>query len=618
MKHPLLSLAIAVLFIAMPALAHKEGHSSEPALSAQAAREQARSRQQTAGSRGSIRGRIVSSEGQPLINASVFVVVVGAQTGTRSTISTNERGEFQADDLPPAIYNVIATVPGYVDSNFPGSPESSRYYRLGDTVSITMVRGGVITGAVTGADGKPVVAVGVRAVQVRDVDGQHLRTPRAVRSAESDDRGIYRIYGLAPGSYVVVANKSAFVNNSTSPYAEDAPTYFPSATRDTATEITVLSGHEVTGIDIRYLGEKGHAISGTISGALPAARSGGVSVAMINTATNATEANAFISSLENKNSFAFYGVPDGEYEIFAQGFSSAGDNTVSLPRRVSVKGSDVTGIELSLAPLGSISGRIVVERQRGPSMIADCKAKRAMMLEENLVSARLDDKSGGERRRSPFSPRSFVIAPDEQGEFTARRVAAGRYRFGAVELNESFYIKSVTLAASNKSSPPADVSLNGVSVRSGGKVTGLTITVAEGAAGIEGRLVQAADSKQLPRGLRAILVPAESENRDNLLRYGEVALRSDGSFKLNNIAPGRYWLLAKQDERAEQAGEPSAPFIWDARSRAAIRREAEQANAVVELKTCRKITDYPLSFVDPSKKTETRPARRNTNGGKER
>ncbi|HWP43576.1 MAG TPA: carboxypeptidase-like regulatory domain-containing protein [Blastocatellia bacterium] len=550
-------------------------------------------------SRGTIRGRVTSNDGQPLVNARIVSRAMGGTSGPVRVTSTDEKGEFQVEGLGPGLYSIGVMAPGFVDAEFPAP---ARYYRPGDTASFTMMKGGVITGTVTNMEGEPVVAVGVRAVRVRDAEGRRLRVQRGVRTAQTDDRGIYRIYGLPPGSYIVMAGGSAIANNTLTAYAEDTPTFFPSATRDTAAEIVVLAGIGATGIDIRYRGEKGHAVSGAVSGAVPPARGGSISVALVNAVTGVDEASTSATLIDNNRAFAFYGVPDGEYEVMARGYSPSEGSAVSPARRITVKGSDVTGVELSLVPSGSISGRVVIEKQADASIKAACKSKRATLIEENLFAALCDE--GLDKLRHPFSPSSLTIAPDSRGEFKAQGVDAGRYRLTAPGLGETWYVSSMTLADADGKGTPADVSLNGLSVKSGEKIAGLTIGIAEGAAEIEGRVVAPADLKQLPQPLSVVLVPAEAENKDKLLRYAEVAVKSDGAFRLKNIAPGRYRLIAIKGDESEMSDDLFRPVIWDARKRGAIRSEAELANVVVELKPCQKLADYSLRFNPPSKRTD--------------
>src|SRR6185436_6773753 len=91
----------------------------------------------------------------------------------------------------------------------------------------------------------------------------------------------------------------------------DAPTYAPSSTRDTASEIQVRSGEEVT-VDIRYRYEQGHTISGTAK----TLGTNGMSITLTQASGSLTPiGNAYQPS--GTKSFSFNGIPDGEYTISA-------------------------------------------------------------------------------------------------------------------------------------------------------------------------------------------------------------------------------------------------------------------------------------------------------------
>jgi Carboxypeptidase regulatory-like domain len=83
-----------------------------------------------------------------------------------------------------------------------GERQDGGYYRVGDNVTITMIKGGVITGRVTNATGEPLIGVRVNAVMTRGAEGNTARRA-AARPRFTDDRGFYRLYGLPPGTYVV-------------------------------------------------------------------------------------------------------------------------------------------------------------------------------------------------------------------------------------------------------------------------------------------------------------------------------------------------------------------------------------------------------------------------------
>lgn len=85
--------------------------------------------------------------------------------------------------------------------------------------------------------------------------------------------------------------------------------------------------------------------------------------------------------------------------------------------------------------------------------------------------------------------------------------------------------------------------------------------MAEGAATVSGRVIAGQAGVSLPTNLRVHLVPAEPEASDYILRYAEKRAEPDGDFSLTNIAPGKYWILARKipdDESREAATNPAA------------------------------------------------------------
>jgi hypothetical protein len=197
--------------------------------------------------------------------------------------ATDEDGNFKFTGLAPRVYSVIAfSVKGYVPRSIPvNERQDGGYHHIGANVTITMVKGGVITGRVTNSIGEPLISVQVNATMTRDADGNPVRGGGG-RPRFTDDRGYYRIYGLPPGTYVV-STRNNIAGSFPSPYDLDAPTYHPSGPRDTAAEVSVTSGGETGGIDIRYRGDPGHVVSGSVTGAgEPSSPYGGIGVTLSN------------------------------------------------------------------------------------------------------------------------------------------------------------------------------------------------------------------------------------------------------------------------------------------------------------------------------------------------
>src|SRR5262249_33668705 len=149
-------------------------------------------------------------------------------------------------------------------------------------------------------------AVRVRATMVRDTRGEIPRTSFSTEQS-TDDRGVYRIYGLRPGTYIVSAGGPGF-SPAFNPYDTDAATFAPSSTRDNAAEVVVRSGEDST-IDIRYRGEPGRTISGTIK--LNGTNGGTISLSAAG--SSVLVGNTF--QPPGSRGFAFTGIGDGDYDL---------------------------------------------------------------------------------------------------------------------------------------------------------------------------------------------------------------------------------------------------------------------------------------------------------------
>lgn len=545
---------------------------------------------------GSITGRVLGDDGQPLAGVSVSVSSASDSRRVRRAVSTDGEGNFKVNDLPAVAYDIVVTAPGFVNPQG-GRPDaapfnSTQRYRLGANVTITMIKGGVITGKVLNAEGQPLVGSPVRAIRVRDGEGRPVyEAPGAPRPWMSDDRGVYRLYGLHPGSYIVCAGGAGEVLSSNIGLRE-VPTYYPSATRDAAQQVSVSAGMEIRDIDIRHRGGSGYAVSGRVVGASGAGATLAPNVVIeLFQAETGGLAGATTVDTRLGGGFGVYGVADGEYEIIArQGIGdldgrNEANSSASTPRRVTVRGGDVLGVELRLVALGSITGRVALEKLDK----ADCQIARRGLLEELLLMPQREDR---ESRRGASAYFSRAATPDDRGEFVIRDLEAGRYHLNLQLPSDHWYIKAMSLAAAAPSRTAAQsLTASGITVKSGEKLQGLALTIAEGAAGVSGRV----EGKKLPSRLRIHLVPVEAEATSDALRYAEVVTR-DGSFSLNHLAPGKYWLLARAVPDDESDEHPAKPAAWDADARLKLQREAKAANQGIELTPCQRARDFVLKF----------------------
>lgn len=541
---------------------------------------------------GAISGRVINENGQPVPHAAVYVGSPMDPMQSRMS-ATDDGGNFQVAGLDVLVYTVSASAPTYYTT--PRDPEAlPSYYRIGDSVTVILIKGGVITGTVSAPNGEPLVQAGVRAIMIRDANGKPPGPGRFAIDRPTDDRGVYRIYGLPTGTYIVAAGGRSTYGYSTNAYDTDAPTYAPSSARDTAAEVAVRAGEETTA-DIRYRSETGHAVSGAVIG--PIAPNSNTNITLAQVVNGVPLYNAVSFQPFNRKGFAFYGVADGDYDLIGQSYFGRGETVASEPRRITVRGADVTGLELVVRELASIKGRVVLET----SSVVECKNKRQPLLSETVLVARRSEKN------TPKDQLAFpnVLAqgvPDKSGDFALRNLAPGQIKLNARFFAKYWYLRSM-VRENPGATPPrtgsvnrlTDVARNGINLKFGERISGVTVTLAAGAASLRG-LVKPAEGESMPARLYLHLVPAEKENAEDVLRFFTAAVPADGAFAFNNLPPGRYWALARQSADGEPQSDATLRASEEADTRLKIRRAAEAAKTEVELKPCQNVIDYQLSF----------------------
>lgn len=567
-------------------------------------------------------GRVLGESGEPLSDVSVSLsprISGMVRSGPPYTVGADEGGNFRFEGLDPGLYEVYASHPGFIADSDPQTGRTLGPYRPGDNVTVRLVKGGIVTGAVMDQQGQPIASLNVRAVRVRDLDGSSQPFGFSGSGEDrTDDRGVYRIYGLRPGLYVVYAGG---YYNAPFPFFSgygEAATFYPSGTRDTAAEVSVRAGQEVGGIDIRLRDETARRVTGTIESPTGVFGEYGVGINLTYASTAMLAGTAFINSNNlTDRSFSLEGIADGEYDLQATVNGREGVTLASTAQRVSVRGADVTGLRLTLTPLASASGTLRFEpaAEAGRPAPETCKAVRASQLpQETLISAtpaeKRSTKPGGVFSRLTSSQGT---APDNTGAFTVRTLQAGRYRLSVRLFDAAFYVRSIdspTPTPTPQRAPgtgaqrtattttAAAVSRDVFEVKSGQQLSGLIVHVAEGAASLAGSVAAAEPAAGAPppfSQLRVHLVPQERERADDTLRYYEAPVTGDGTFAFKNLAPGRYLVLTRPFvvETGESTPRPAA---LDAGTRAILRREAESANTTVDLQPCQRTTDFVLRF----------------------
>ena len=543
---------------------------------------------------GTITGRVVNESGQPVPNAVVYVQVPRPGVSSPFITGTDREGAFRVNNLEQAAYYVSAIAPAFIALPHDISKGPVPTYRPGDSVTLTLMKGGAVTGSVLNAAGEPVVGIAVRVQMIRDRNGRSL--PRGLHNERvTDDRGIYRIYGLMTGTYVVSAggpteNSHALINA----FEYDVATYAPSSTRETAAEITVRTGEEVSGIDIRYRAEPGRTVSGEVKLATP-----NTAFTVTLTAVGEGAAQWQTNSYQNANSsgFEFNGIGDGDYDVYAQHYSET-ERGISESKRISVRGADVVGIVLTTRPFASIAGRLVVEN----TTLAECTDKSPPVFNETMVSAWHNENAAAKRTPQAVWSMGTPATPNAEGNFLLKNLAAGEYFFAARTQAKFWYLRSVSFtppatAGAKTPSKPVDATRVWTVVKPGDTLSGVTMTFAHGATSLRGTL---AAGEQAPPRTFVYLVPAERERAEEVLRFFATQMSPEAKFAFNNVPPGRYWIFAQAPAEGDGPSPTRHRFPHETAFRARLRRDAELLKNEIELKPCQNVPDFQLTLKPPA------------------
>ena len=347
--------------------------------------------QQPEQSLGSIKGR-VTVEGKALPGVVVSLTKEADRyynLGSLGNVTTDADGNYRFTGVAAGRYSVSTYSPLFVNADIDHNGMNGRIVAVDageavEDIDFSLARGGVITGRVTDTEGRPVISQPVMLLKV--VDGrpaQGYRTPD-LQIMTTDDRGIYRIYGVLPGKYLVSAGDSTNLNRAMrggGRFSNYMRTYHPDvADPSDATAVEITAGGETTGVDIKVgIIKKTYIATGRMVDAetgrpVPNNWYGiglgeaGRPIAMGGYRTN--EKGEFKVELAAPNRVTIYPSSDGE------------NNTMGDPFSFDLTTDRVTGLEIKLRRAQTISGVIVAE---GPKSAGVAPSFSDLRVQVNMV-----------------------------------------------------------------------------------------------------------------------------------------------------------------------------------------------------------------------------------------
>jgi hypothetical protein len=431
-------------------------------------------------------------------------------------VTTDEDGRFRFTGVVAGQYNVIPLAPLYsapIETRFglPGKRVSIADGEIIEGIDFTLTRGGVITGRITDSDGRPIIN---ERVNLAVIDERGQSRPFSVFNPLTDDRGIYRIFGLPEGRYKISAGNVDSEVRIYNPLGSYRRTFHPDTTEEArATIIEVTAGSETKGIDITLSRPgKTYEISGRV------VDDSGKPLSGMRCVFRST-GNSRVGSITGlptgpEGEFRFGNVPPGQYTVYA--ISGGENNVYGEPVLFEVKDESVTGLEVRARSASIISGVVIVE---GTADQAFARKLPQLEFTGSMTS------EGSMTLQLP----SFKIGED--GSFRIPGVQPGKVE---ISLNTYYSPKGFSFVRLER----GGIEQREIEVEPGSNITDLRIVLAYGTSLIRGQIK--VEGGTLPAGMRAFVAFRRVNGDRRQFMPTEVDVR--GRFTLEGLPAGDYEL----------------------------------------------------------------------------
>lgn len=473
--------------------------------------------------------------------AGVAVTLMSADPSTRfrqvTRVKTDGEGRYRLSNIQPGRYQIMPFAPVYIMQDMrdwpPGKPLTLVAGEEVADIDFRIERGGVVTGRVTDADGNPVIGepVSVAPVDDKAVQRRGFIDPRDV---STDDRGVYRLYGLQPGRYRVSVGQSE--GRGTVSYGRRklyGRTFYPDTTEESEARIVaVTAGGEATDVDIT-LGRalKTYRASGRFVSAETSEPVPNVSFSIGVLDPRGHRVGNFGGAYTNaRGEFQTEGLTPGRYTVFASSQGNVEWYSDAAP--FDVTDADVKGLVVKLRRGASASGVVTIE---GVSDRATATRLMAGVRLHGFVESRSEVII-------PNFIRPLAVGTDGSFRFTGLR--PGKLRINAGSEVKGLSVSRIEMKGASVGDGIDMVGVarvsggSGIDIVEGAQITGIRVVLAYGSGVVRGQINFT--NGTLPTGSRVMVlarrVAAAGEDRGG--RSVEADTR--GRFIIEGLAPGNY------------------------------------------------------------------------------
>jgi hypothetical protein len=483
---------------------------------------------------------LAADTNQPLRNATVIAFSDTVRL-TWATL-TNADGRFEMKDLPAGQYAVSATKLNYVwvargsDRTMGiGAPIALAEGQAIEGLDLTLQRAGVATGRLVDEFNEPVAGARVSVVRFQSAGGQRRLVPG--RSAETNDIGEFRLFGLQPGDWYLSASVNDFQWFGTADRSVYVETYYPgSGDISEAQKLTIAPGQVLSNLAMTIRPIRAARISGVVRNSqdLPIA---GAHVLV----TQRSRERVTQTQTGADGSFVVGGIPPGAYTLRA-GLSLVRGESDSATMNVAVTGEDIAGVELVALPPSVLRGRVVLNSTTAvvprPSTIrimaytVDGERGLTYMVDGGQAVAAVNDES------------TFEIKLP-QGRAVIRLTGTPEWRIRRASLNG------------------IDVTEHGFDVSAGGGRYNLDLELTNTVTQLSGKVASSSDGR--PRNSVILFAQDPSLWGFPSRHVVQSAVDRDGNYRVR-VIPGRYYAIALADVDQNQWSTPE--FLTTLRDRA--------------------------------------------------